>query len=184
MTTADPIVIVGAARTPMGGFLGDLKDAPAPALGARAISRRGRAGRDRGRQRRRNSDGLRAAGGAGPGAGATGRDRRWIAARGGRDDHQQDVRLGHEGGHGRPRPFARRLGGCRRRRRHGEHEQRALSARSRALGLPHGPRPHDRSHVSRRARGRLRQGSPHGDLRRGLRGSLSVHAEGAGRLCR
>jgi acetyl-CoA C-acetyltransferase len=36
--TADPIVIVGAARTPMGGFLGDLKDVTAPALGARAIS--------------------------------------------------------------------------------------------------------------------------------------------------
>ena len=35
---ADPIVIVGAARTPMGGFLGDLKDASAPTLGARAIA--------------------------------------------------------------------------------------------------------------------------------------------------
>src|SRR5208282_6648108 len=29
---------VGAARTPMGGFLGDLKDVSAPVLGARAIS--------------------------------------------------------------------------------------------------------------------------------------------------
>src|ERR1700753_2955139 len=38
MSAPDPIVIVGAARTPMGGFLGDLKDAPAHALGARAIS--------------------------------------------------------------------------------------------------------------------------------------------------
>ena len=37
MTTADPIVILGAARTPMGGFLGDLRDVGAPALGARAI---------------------------------------------------------------------------------------------------------------------------------------------------
>lgn len=37
MTTKDPIVIVGAARTPMGGFQGDLKDAPAPQLGAAAI---------------------------------------------------------------------------------------------------------------------------------------------------
>ena len=26
----DPIVIVGAARTPMGGFLGDFKDVGAP----------------------------------------------------------------------------------------------------------------------------------------------------------
>jgi len=35
--TADPIVIVGAARTPMGGFQGDLADVPAPDLGAAAI---------------------------------------------------------------------------------------------------------------------------------------------------
>ncbi|MFO0998314.1 MAG: acetyl-CoA C-acyltransferase [Alphaproteobacteria bacterium] len=35
--TADPIVIVGAARTPMGGFQGELKDSNAPALGSVAI---------------------------------------------------------------------------------------------------------------------------------------------------
>jgi len=33
----DPIVIVGSARTPMGGFLGDLKSLSAPELGAAAI---------------------------------------------------------------------------------------------------------------------------------------------------
>ena len=38
MHAEDAIVIVGAARTPMGGFLGDLKDVAAPALGARAIA--------------------------------------------------------------------------------------------------------------------------------------------------
>ncbi len=37
MSQEDPIVIVGAARTPMGGFQGDLKDLAAPALGAAAI---------------------------------------------------------------------------------------------------------------------------------------------------
>ncbi len=37
MRSSDPIVIVGAARTPMGGFQGDLKDIAAPALGAAAI---------------------------------------------------------------------------------------------------------------------------------------------------
>ena len=37
MAASDPIVVVGAARTPIGGFLGELKDAPAPALGAAAI---------------------------------------------------------------------------------------------------------------------------------------------------
>ncbi len=38
MSTEDPIVIVGATRTPMGGFLGDFRDVAAPALGARAIA--------------------------------------------------------------------------------------------------------------------------------------------------
>ena len=37
MTEKDPIVIVGAARTPMGGFQGDLKDVTAPQLGTTAI---------------------------------------------------------------------------------------------------------------------------------------------------
>jgi len=35
--TEDPIVIVGAARTPMGGFQGDLNDVAAPELGTVAI---------------------------------------------------------------------------------------------------------------------------------------------------
>ncbi len=34
---ADDVVIVGVARTPMGGFLGDLAEVPAPRLGAAAI---------------------------------------------------------------------------------------------------------------------------------------------------
>ena len=43
--TAEPIVIVGAARTPMGGFQGELSGATAPALGAAAIAAAlGRAG--------------------------------------------------------------------------------------------------------------------------------------------
>ncbi|MHB0777247.1 acetyl-CoA C-acyltransferase [Halomonas sp. WWR20] len=37
MTTSDPVVIVGAARTPMGGFLGELQGLTAPQLGAAAI---------------------------------------------------------------------------------------------------------------------------------------------------
>lgn len=37
MTQQDPIVIVGSARTAIGGFQGDLKDATAPDLGAAAI---------------------------------------------------------------------------------------------------------------------------------------------------
>jgi len=37
MAASDPIVIVGAARTPMGAFQGDFKDTTAPTLGAAAI---------------------------------------------------------------------------------------------------------------------------------------------------
>jgi acetyl-CoA C-acetyltransferase len=37
MPQPDPIVIVGSARTPMGGFQGDFKDVKAPELGAAAI---------------------------------------------------------------------------------------------------------------------------------------------------
>lgn len=37
MTATDPVVIASAARTPMGGFLGDLKDVSAPKLGGAAI---------------------------------------------------------------------------------------------------------------------------------------------------
>jgi acetyl-CoA C-acetyltransferase len=37
MSQEDPIVIAGAARTPMGGFQGDLKDKQAPELGSVAI---------------------------------------------------------------------------------------------------------------------------------------------------
>ena len=38
MNSEDPVVIVAAARTPMGGFQGDLKEVRAPELGAVAIS--------------------------------------------------------------------------------------------------------------------------------------------------
>ncbi|HIJ38128.1 MAG TPA: acetyl-CoA C-acyltransferase [Rhodospirillaceae bacterium] len=38
MAMKDPVVIVGAARTPMGGLLGDFKDLPASRLGAAAIA--------------------------------------------------------------------------------------------------------------------------------------------------
>ncbi|HQT89055.1 MAG TPA: acetyl-CoA C-acyltransferase [Acidiphilium sp.] len=37
-TPSDPVVIVGAARTPMGGFQGALKEIAAPTLGATAIA--------------------------------------------------------------------------------------------------------------------------------------------------
>ncbi|WP_448550110.1 acetyl-CoA C-acyltransferase [Thalassotalea fusca] len=38
MSANDPIVIVSAMRTPMGGFMGSLSDVPSPTLGATAIA--------------------------------------------------------------------------------------------------------------------------------------------------
>ena len=38
MPTSDPIVIVGAARTPMGGLLGDFKEMNAASFGGRRYS--------------------------------------------------------------------------------------------------------------------------------------------------
>ena len=37
MSAAAPVAIIGTARTPIGAFLGELKDIPAPQLGAHAI---------------------------------------------------------------------------------------------------------------------------------------------------
>ena len=179
MTATDPIVIAGAARTPMGGFLGDLKDAPAHALGARAIS----AAVERAGIAADSVDEIlmgcvlpagqgqaparQAAIGAGLplAAGATTINKMCGSG-------MKAAMVAHD-------LLRARLSECRRRRRHGEHEQRALFARPRALRLPHGPRPHHRPHVSRRPRGRLRQGATHGDVRRGLRARLSVHARGS-----
>ena len=54
----DPIVIVGAARTPMGGFQGSLSDMTAPELGGAAIKAAVRTCRCASRRHRRCRDGL------------------------------------------------------------------------------------------------------------------------------
>ena len=97
-STSDPIVIVGTARTAIGGFQGAFAPLTAPQLGSAAIKAAvERAGIKAGR-RERGADGLRAAGRPGPGAGAPGRARRRAAAVGALHHRQQDVRLGHEDG--------------------------------------------------------------------------------------
>jgi len=58
MASADSIVIVGAARTPLGSFQGKLKSVPRPNL-ARSHPRRARAVRTQGQVSRRSLDGLR-----------------------------------------------------------------------------------------------------------------------------
>ena len=99
----DPIVIVGAARTPMGGFQGDFSSLAASDLGAVAI----KAAVERAGVAPADVDkvifGLRAAGGAGPGARAPGGAQGGAAAGDGLHDGQQDVRLGHGGDDARAR---------------------------------------------------------------------------------
>jgi isocitrate dehydrogenase kinase/phosphatase len=69
---SDSIVIVSAARTPIGGLLGDFANLPAWELGAVAIQGRRRARRRARRRRRRGADGQLPDGRPGPGAGAPG----------------------------------------------------------------------------------------------------------------
>jgi len=92
----DPIVIVGAARTSMGCFQGDLSGCTAPELGAVAIKAavertgaeaRGHSGSDYGE---------RAAGGRWPSPSPPSCDRRWAALCCRLHYHQQGVRLRHE----------------------------------------------------------------------------------------
>ena len=105
----DPIVIIGAARTPMGGFLGDFKDVSAPALGARAIA----AAVERAGVAATSVDeilmGCVLPAGQGQAPARQAAIGAGLPRRGWRDHGQQDVRLGHEGRDGRPRPPARRL---------------------------------------------------------------------------
>ena len=99
----DPIVIVGAARTPMGGFQGDFASLAASDLGAVAIKAAVERAGIEARRRRRSDHGQRAARRAGPGAGAPGGAQGGAADRRRLHDGQQDVRLGDEGGDARAR---------------------------------------------------------------------------------
>ena len=93
---SDPIVIAGAARTPMGGFQGELSGATASHLGAVAI----RAALERAGVGADAVDevlmGNVLSAGQGPGPGAPGRLWRRVAQGGALHDAEQDVRLGHE----------------------------------------------------------------------------------------
>ena len=105
-----------------------------------------------------------------------------LSALGRSGDHQQGLRIGHAGDDFRPRHAQQRLGRRDRRRRHGEHVERAISVEEIPLGRAHRPRHGLRPYDARRARGRLRAGPRDGHLRRGSRAGISVHPRGHGRL--
>ena len=100
----DPVVIVGAARTPMGGFLGDFASLAASELGAvairAAVERAGIAARRR-RQELIMGCVLPAGQGQAPARQAALKAGLPHAVR--LHDGQQDVRLGHEGDDARAR---------------------------------------------------------------------------------
>ena len=166
----DPIVIVGAARTPMGGFQGDFASLAASDLGAVAIKAAvERAGIAPG-------DVDKVIFGCVLPAGQGQAPARQAALKAGLPlcdrlhDGQQDVRLGDEGDDARARRADRRHRRRHRRGRHGEHDQRAVPDAEGARRLPDGPPAGARPHVPRRPRGRVRQGPADGHVRRGLRG--------------
>ena len=178
----DPVVIVSAARTPMGAFQGELKGFTAPELGAVAI----RAAVERARLKPEDvqevimgcvlpaGQGQAPARQAALGAG--------LAVSTGCTTVNKMCGSGMKAAMFAHDLLTRRHQRCDGGRRHGEHDQRALSAAEGARRAAHGPRPGARPHVPRRPRGCLRQGPPDGHLRRGLRRQYQFTREAAGRL--
>ncbi len=95
-TSSDPVVIVSAARTPLGKFLGDLSPFSAHKLGSHVIS----AAVERAKLAPERIDevfmGCVLPAGQGQGAGAAGRTRRQTAGCHGRHHHQQGLRFRNE----------------------------------------------------------------------------------------
>ena len=147
-----------AARSPGAG----------PGLGSAVIKAALATRRRAGRPGRRSDLRQRGQRRPGPERGPPGGDRRGPEPRRRRDDGQQGLRLGPEGGHaGRPGDPVRRRGGGRR-RRHGEHVAARPTCWQGPRRLPHGQRRTDRLDDPRRPVGRLQQRA-HGHLRRPLR---------------
>ena len=158
MTSEREIVIVGAARTPMGAFQGGLARERAPALGAAAIS----AALEHAGLAADRIDEIFM--GCVLPAGLGQAPARQAALEAGLPESVPATTVNKVCGSGMqavifgPRPDRRGQRRRHRRRRHGEHVQRALPAQEGAQRRPHRPRHGLRPYVPRRARGRLRQG--------------------------
>ena len=144
-------------------------------------SRSRQARRHRSQQRRRVHHGQRRLRRARAECGTAGGARRRPVRQSRGDDHQQSLRLGIEGGRAWPAGDPDRQLHHRRRRRHGEHDQRALSAAERAQGISPGRSEGGRLHGARWPVGRLQRLS-HGQHRRERRREVRHHARGAGRV--
>ncbi len=182
-TSMQDAVILSAARTPTGKFLGVLKSLTASDLGAIAVREAvARAGLEPVAGRRVHPR-QRRLGGPWPSAGAAGRPQGGAARWRRRAHDQQGVRLGAEsrdaGGAGRA--AGRRRGG--RGRRHGVHEQHAVRAAPPARGAAHGQRRDSGPDGPRRPVVRVRE-LPHGPVGRGRRRGVSRDPRRAGRVGR
>jgi acetyl-CoA C-acetyltransferase len=165
MTERDPIVIAGAARTPVGGFQGDLKDLAAPQLGAAAV----RAALERAGVPGDEVDEVFM--GCVLPAGVGQAPARQAALGAGISESVGCTTVNKVCGSGMKAAML-------------AHD--LIAAGSGAVivagGMPPGSRTGDGSHVPRRPGGRLRPRAPHGHLCRGHRSALSVHPRGPGRL--
>ena len=177
-------VIVSAARTPIGKFLGGLSTLTAPELGAVAIRAAVAARRHRPRRRRRSHHGQRHPGRRRPGPGATGGDQGRHSGHRLRDDHQQGLRLRSQGRDARRAVDQGRRSRSDRRRRTGVDVQRAVlhvwNAQRREARRPDDRRRHDQGRTVV-----LLLRRPHGRPRRVHGAEGARHARGAGRVrCR
>ncbi len=179
----DPIVIVSAARTPIGGLLGDFSSLQAHQLGAvaikAAVERAGIAG-----------DAVdEALMGCCLMAGQGQAPARQAVLGAGLPQSVGAVTLSKMCGSGmRAMMFAHDMlaaGSARRgrRRRHGEHDQRAAPDGQRAQGLSVWRGNDIRSHGARRARRCVSTRQGDGRVRRRLRREILLHARAAGRVC-
>ena len=181
MAFIDDVVIVSAVRTPVGKFQGSLSDFTAPQLGAIVVREAvKRAGIDPNTVDECIMGNVVSAG--------LGQNPARQAALGGglsdwcqRDDHQQGLRFGTEGGRAGTAGDPDRQLACRCRRRHGEHDQRALPAAERAQGISPGRPESRRLDGPRWPVGRLQRLS-HGQHRRERCRQVQDHARGAGRV--
>ena len=173
-------VIIAAARTPTGKFLGSLKDFTAPELGAIAVREAvRRAGIDPGR-RRRMHHGQRRVRRRGTESRAPGGAQRRPARARRRDDHQQGLRIRPESRDARGTGDRGRRHRHRRRRRHGVDEQHAVSPAARPRRAAHGQRDDRRRDDPGRPVVRLRP-VPHGDVGRARRRHLQGRPRRSGR---
>ncbi len=155
MYNPDDVVIISGVRTPIGKFQGSLSELSAPKLGAivvREAVKRAGIGPEPGERMHHGERGLR---GARAKSCTTSCDLWRTSAAGRRDDHQQSLRIGAEGGCSRCAGHSNREQRSRSGGRDGVDDERALLASPGAQGLSARQRADRRLGGARRSLGYL-----------------------------